>query len=144
MPTCKYWNTDLDKPLKWIAPPVWDNGAGYAISEAENGILTVRDITDGFKASAVNVEDAGDGYVKLRFESGKYLGIAVLNDKNGSHTVAVADDIGCRWRLDRFAQDRYKIRSEDGRALSNDRQNRRLELVENGFSTTQIFRFVLA
>ena len=143
MPTFKYWNTDLSKPLTWIAPPVWDNGAGYAILVDDAGKVVTRDLSVAPGSSIITIEKAGDGFVKIRFESGKFLGITTLNAENsGGTTIAIATDEGCKWKLDHFAQDRYKLRSEDGRSLSNNRAGGNLELVGNSFATTQIFRFL--
>ena len=114
MPTRDYWSVDMTKPVKFIAPPVWENGPGYCFSESESGLIGVSVISDKNAIPSVILEDCGDGYVKIRLESGRYIGIRETNVGTVTVPAAVADECGAQWKLEKFAQDRYKLVAPDG------------------------------
>ena len=107
MPTVNYWAVDLSKPVRLIAPGFNNVTADYGVCEKSDGSVAVSEDI----ASHITLENLEDGYSKVRFGSGSYLDI----DSESGKTVT--SEIGARFRIERFAQNRYKIYAEDGRPL---------------------------
>lgn len=140
MPTKDYWTVDMTAPVRFIAPPAWENGAGYEIVE-NNGEVSVRNITDASAVPYVTLEYGDDGFCRIRFESGRYLDFEV---SEGGAVNAVANEKGMSLKLRKYAQDRYKLINADGKAVFN--QNNRgafsLSLAPESFAPVQVFRFI--
>lgn len=140
MPTKDYWTVDMTAPVHLIAPPVWDNGPGYGIVE-KDGAVSVALLTDISDIAPVTIENADNGFSRIRFESGRYLDFATAEDGTVN---AIAGESGTLLTLKKYAQDRYKLITADGNAVCN--RNTRgvftLSLDPCSFATTQVFRFV--
>jgi hypothetical protein len=130
----------MTAPVRFIAPPAWENGAGYEIVE-NNGEISVRNITDASAVPYVTIEYGDDGFCRIRFESGRYLDFEV---PEGGAVKAVANEKGMSLKLRKYAQDRYKLINADGKAGFN--QNNRgafsLSLAPESFAPVQVFRFI--
>ena len=139
MPTKDYWTVDMTAPVHFIAPPVWDNGAGYGIVE-KDGVVSVYDLSVISELAPVTIENGADGYSRIRFESGRYLDFVKNEDRT---FTAVANFEGMSFKLQKFAQDRYKLINAEGKALYNKnmRGSFALDLAPCSFATVQIFRF---
>jgi len=136
MPTRKYWNTDLKKPVEILCPNVAEDiTTVFHVYTDDSGMLSVSPT----RRTQFLFEQVSEQEYRIKTEDGVYLALSPDGER------IVTAETGTLWRLERVIQDRWRIYAPDGRAVmgSNYLQKRpNIQLEAPSFAPRQIFRLI--
>lgn len=132
LPTKNYWSVDLTKPVTVICPSFWSDNGEWYLSENEDHTFSVNQA----KGSAVILEVVENGYYRIRMASGRYIDV---NDQN----ALVTTENGCKWKLQKFVQNRYRIITENGMRIRNENAPNTPLIVEYEEGRPQPAKYIL-
>lgn len=103
MATKNYWAVDFAKPITLAS----QNGTLYGACDG----LVLRDPSDK-QCDSWTLEDAGDGYFRIKHSSGKYL---TNKGENTDTNASLEDKLDCDcqvWKFEKLVQNKYYIVSK--------------------------------